>query len=72
MPKHPTRRTLSGKRVPVVFMERRAPGLLGLLGRTVTVSDQVFYNGVPANVKARRRAASKVARQSRKANRGRR
>jgi hypothetical protein len=66
----PTRRTLTGKRVPIVFRKERT-GWLGL-GPAVTVTDQVIYDGVPANVKARRRAAGKVAKQSRKINRGRR
>lgn len=67
---HPTRRTLSGKRVPVVYRKQRA-GWLGI-GRVIEVSDQRFYNMVPANVKARRRAAGKVAKASRRINRGRR
>ena len=65
----PTRRTLSGRRVPIVFHKERT-GWLGL-GPARTVTDQVIYDGVRANVKARRRAAAKAAKIARRANRGR-
>lgn len=66
----PTRRTLSGRRVPEVFTTR-SNGIFAMfgLGPETTTSDRVHYNGVPANVKARRRAAGKAAKASRKINR---
>jgi len=44
------RRTLWGRGVPIVTTTRCAPGLMGMPGRTVTVPDHVFYNGVAPNV----------------------
>lgn len=64
-----THHTLSGTRGPVPLKEVPVPGFRGILGETETVEARNRWEGATAKVKARRRAANKLAKASRKINR---
>lgn len=64
------RSTLSGKRIPVEQVNREAVDLLRILTTVRSRRGLPIFEGVPAKVKANRRAANKAARQSRRINRG--